>query len=256
MTAYTRVWPEGWRDNEDGGTYLDANGLNHMEDGIAAATNAVTQAENRIVELNTQDATNLSSARSYSDANLATAKGYTDTTASDLRNLIAARLSSTYKAGGSVAFADLPALAEANLGLVVNLTEAFTTTSDFVEGAGKSYPAGTNVVVVLIGASYQYDILAGFVDLSDYAKTANVNSALSGKVDKVSGKGLSTNDYTTEEKTKLAGIESGAQVNPSPATAARSPTPRPRPHPHPDKRSQNRLLSVFCMSQAPQGALP
>lgn len=34
-----------------------------------------------------------------------------------------------------------------------------------------------------------------------------------GKVDKVSGKGLSTNDYTTAEKTKLAGIAAGAEVN-------------------------------------------
>ena len=33
------------------------------------------------------------------------------------------------------------------------------------------------------------------------------------KVDKVSGKRLSTNDYTTAEKNKLAGIQSGAQVN-------------------------------------------
>ena len=33
------------------------------------------------------------------------------------------------------------------------------------------------------------------------------------KVDKVEGKDLSTNDYTTEEKQKLAGIEEGAQVN-------------------------------------------
>lgn len=36
---------------------------------------------------------------------------------------------------------------------------------------------------------------------------------LSGKVDKVTGKGLSTNDYTTTEKNKLAGIEEGADVN-------------------------------------------
>ena len=36
---------------------------------------------------------------------------------------------------------------------------------------------------------------------------------ISGKVDKVAGKQLSTEDYTTAEKTKLAGIESGAQVN-------------------------------------------
>ena len=38
-------------------------------------------------------------------------------------------------------------------------------------------------------------------------------TALDTKVDKVSGKGLSTNDYTTAEKTKLAGIATGAQVN-------------------------------------------
>lgn len=36
---------------------------------------------------------------------------------------------------------------------------------------------------------------------------------LGGKVDAVSGKGLSTNDYTTEEKTKLGGIAAGAEVN-------------------------------------------
>lgn len=46
---------------------------------------------------------------------------------------------------------------------------------------------------------------------------------LSGKVDKVTGKGLSTNDYTTAEKTKLAGIAEGANkyVHPS-HTAATS----------------------------------
>lgn len=36
------------------------------------------------------------------------------------------------------------------------------------------------------------------------------NNIDDGKVDKVTGKGLSTNDYTTEEKTKLSGIETGA----------------------------------------------
>ena len=33
------------------------------------------------------------------------------------------------------------------------------------------------------------------------------------KVDKVTGKGLSTNDYTTSEKNKLSGIATGAQAN-------------------------------------------
>lgn len=38
-------------------------------------------------------------------------------------------------------------------------------------------------------------------------------AALDTKVDKVTGKGLSTNDYTTTEKNKLAGIATGAEVN-------------------------------------------
>lgn len=36
---------------------------------------------------------------------------------------------------------------------------------------------------------------------------------LSNKVDKVDGKGLSTNDYTTAEKNKLSGISDGAEAN-------------------------------------------
>lgn len=42
---------------------------------------------------------------------------------------------------------------------------------------------------------------------------ATVTNSLASKVDKETGKGLSTNDYTTAEKNKLAGIASGAEVN-------------------------------------------
>lgn len=42
---------------------------------------------------------------------------------------------------------------------------------------------------------------------------AKVVALESNKVDKVEGKGLSTEDFTTEEKTKLAGIATGAEVN-------------------------------------------
>lgn len=51
------------------------------------------------------------------------------------------------------------------------------------------------------------------LDLSGYATTSAMNTALSGKVDKVSGKGLSTNDFTAAYKTKLDGIATGAEVN-------------------------------------------
>ena len=48
------------------------------------------------------------------------------------------------------------------------------------------------------------------LDSKTILKEVNV---LNGKVDKVSGKTLSTNDYTNAEKSKLAGIADSAQVN-------------------------------------------
>lgn len=45
------------------------------------------------------------------------------------------------------------------------------------------------------------------------ANATAIASLQSNKVDKVPGKGLSTNDYTTDEKNKLSGIAAGAEVN-------------------------------------------
>ena len=42
---------------------------------------------------------------------------------------------------------------------------------------------------------------------------SKVTGLLADKVDKVTGKGLSTEDYTTADKNKLAGIAAGAEVN-------------------------------------------
>jgi hypothetical protein len=83
-----------------------------------------------------------------------------------------AKIASTYKAAGSSAFASLPTPSASILGYVYNVTDAFTTTSSFIEGAGNSYPAGTNVVVIANGTNYYYDVLAGFVDLSGYVQTS------------------------------------------------------------------------------------
>jgi len=47
----------------------------------------------------------------------------------------------------------------------------------------------------------------------DQTKIAGLVTDLSNKVDKVEGKGLSTNDYTNDDKNKLAGIEDNAQRN-------------------------------------------
>lgn len=56
--------------------------------------------------------------------------------------------------------------------------------------------------------------------LAPKANTSYVDNELSQKVDKVNGKGLSTEDYTSAEKEKLSGVEAGAQVNPDLAKVA------------------------------------
>lgn len=85
------------------------------------------------------------------------------------------QLSTVYKAAGSVAsIAALPAPSASYLGYVYDVESAFTTTADFVEGAGVDYPAGTDVAIIAVQSggttTYKYDALSGFVDLSGYIK--------------------------------------------------------------------------------------
>lgn len=138
-------------------------------------------------------------------------------TGAQVESAINAKVASTYKAGGSVAFAALPTPDEAHLGFVYNVTDKFTTTDSFVEGAGGKHPAGTNVAIIAVtdgeATVYKYDVLAGFVDLSGYDTAEQSNTKLAGKVDKEEGKGLSEANYTTAEKQKLAGIEFATETD-------------------------------------------
>lgn len=59
---------------------------------------------------------------------------------------------------GTVAFANLPAVADALSGWMYNISDEFTTTSDFMEGSGYVIPAGSNVYMTAQG---KWDILAG-----------------------------------------------------------------------------------------------
>lgn len=90
---------------------------------------------------------------------------------------ITAKVGSAYKAAGSSTFANLPTPAKALEGNVYNVTDAFKADAKFVDGeVGKSYPAGTNVVVIKVGSAYKYDVLAGVTDLSHYATKEFVNT--------------------------------------------------------------------------------
>lgn len=70
------------------------------------------------------------------------------------------------------------------------------------------------------GGSIKYFNGSSWVKVSDESGDLTaIKNSLNNKVDKVSGKQLSTNDYTTTEKQKLAGIENNANKYSHPTSA-------------------------------------
>ena len=63
------------------------------------------------------------------------------------------------------------------------------------------------------GHSVGCDVPSNAVFTDTVYDDTEIKGEIADKVDKVTGKGLSTEDYTTAEQTKLSGIEAGAQVN-------------------------------------------
>lgn len=133
---------------------------------------------------------------------------------------ISGALSSVYKPAGSVAFASLPTPGADNLGNVYNVTDEFTTDDRFVEGTGQEYPAGTNVAVVETSsepATYKFDVMSGFVDLSGYLTTETASATyatkteLGNKVDKVTGSSLVQDTLITklEGLANIKSVQSG-----------------------------------------------
>lgn len=81
-------------------------------------------------------------------------------------------VSAAYKPKGNATLATLPSLTAEHLNWVYNMTEDFTTTSDFAEGAGKSVKAGNEVGIIDVSTTstpnYKYTVLGGFIDTSGF----------------------------------------------------------------------------------------
>ena len=114
------------------------------------------------------------------------ADGTANTDAVTVQQLNAAKLGAL-KPSGSIAFASLPALATADCNKIWNITDAFTTTADFVEGSGKSYPAGTNVAIINTGTDanpvYKYDAYSGVIDTSNFLSKSGLASTTGSATD-------------------------------------------------------------------------
>lgn len=115
---------------------------------------------------------------------------------------------SIYAVKGSIVNADIAANAAIAQSKIANLTADLgkkANTADLGTMAGKN---ATDYVAKTEAPGYS-DILTKTSAATTYATIAAVGN----KVNKIEGKGLSTNDYTTAEKNKLGGIAAGAQVN-------------------------------------------
>ena len=87
----------------------------------------------------------------------------------------------------------------------------YSTVADMVAMPEASLYEGCKAYVTATGKEYRYKsgntvdgTLGKWRETEDFYNKSEIDTALSGKVDKVTGKGLSTEDYTTAEKTKLA----------------------------------------------------
>jgi len=120
----------------------------------------------------------LQNSMTTAQGNIGTLQTSMATAQTDITNLQSA-MSMTYKAKGSIAFANLPAtLTSEMLGWVYNIYDDFTTDSRFVEGTGNDYFAGENVAVVEYQTGvYKLDVLSGYIDLSNYPRVVSFDSS-------------------------------------------------------------------------------
>lgn len=148
------------------------------DNGVAGANASINVSGVGAVEVTVPDGDKRAKARlkigTPTEDDDATTKAYVEgkvsglQTADQVQAAISSAITGVYTPKGSIAFKSLPTAAAGNKGWVYNVSDAFTTTAAFVEGAGHSYGAGTNVVCVDAGSgSYKWDVLAGMIDLTE-----------------------------------------------------------------------------------------
>lgn len=208
-----------------GQSWTDAGSITLPDDSYndTAITGRVSALETLVGDtaVATQIATAVSALADVYDAKGAAAQALTDAKA--------------YADGKDAAIAAAQSAADAAQDDVDALTEdvqANTSAIATLNGAGAGSvqkQVADAVAQIVADAPEAYDTLKEISDwISSHASDASemnsaiqqnaadigeLETAVAGKVDKVSGKQLSTNDYTTTEKNKLSGIEAGAQVN-------------------------------------------
>lgn len=172
--------------------FLDSNGLLYLWSKIKTLLGGYVVKENGKSLISDAEITRLASVINYDDTNIQSA-------ISTLEDKVEALEAGTY---------DDTQLRQDIADTYATITSLTAHTSDITIHVTAADKAAWNA---------KQDALTIDTELSTSStnpvRNSAVATAINGKVDKVSGKGLSTNDYTTTEKSKLSGIAEGAQVN-------------------------------------------
>lgn len=136
-------------------------------DNAAGSANIANEKANSAANSATIAVSNSNAAQQYASnaetsANTAQNYAVADTDSAKYYYEQARRISESFSGAlrpmGTVTFANLPALSATTSGNMYNISDQFTTTSDFKEGAGNTIPAGANVYKTEDG---KWDVLAG-----------------------------------------------------------------------------------------------
>lgn len=130
-----------------------ANLANEKANSAANSATIAVSNSNAAQQYASNAAASADTAQNYAVADTDSAKYYYEQA-----KQISESFSGALRPMGTVAFANLPALSEADGGSMYNISDQFTTTAEFNEGAGNTIPAGANVYKTEDG---KWDVLAG-----------------------------------------------------------------------------------------------
>lgn len=140
----------------------ETNAKTYADNASASATSASTSAS-EASKSKTSASTSASQAKA-SETNAKTSETNSAKSESEAKKYadqvkeISESFSGALRPLGTINFANLPSTADASSGDMYNITNQFTTTTDFKEGAGNIIPAGSNVYLTI---DRYWDVLAG-----------------------------------------------------------------------------------------------
>lgn len=130
-----------------------ANIANEKANSAANSATIAVSNSNAAQQYASNAAASADTAQNYAVADTDSAKYYYEQA-----RRISESFSGALRPMGTVAFANLPMLSETASGSMYNISDQFTTTNEFKEGAGNAIPAGANIYKTEDG---KWDVLAG-----------------------------------------------------------------------------------------------